>query len=69
MNWDTLKGQWKQIKGKVRERWGALTDDEIDTIGGQKDQLVGKLQSRYGISREQAEAQVSSWEKKRVREM
>ena len=61
MNWDTIKGQWKQIKGKVREKWGALTDDEIDKIGGQKDQLVGKLQERYGFAKDQAEKEADEF--------
>jgi len=61
MNWDTIKGQWKQIKGKVREKWGALTDDEIDTIGGRKDQLVGKLQERYGYAKDQAEKEADEF--------
>ena len=61
MNWDTVKGQWKQIKGKVREKWGALTDDEIDTIGGRKDQLVGKLQERYGYAKDQAEKEADEF--------
>ena len=55
MNWDTLKGQWRQLKGKVQEKWGDLTDDEIDQIAGKKDILVGKLQERYGYERARAE--------------
>jgi uncharacterized protein YjbJ (UPF0337 family) len=61
MNADTLKGQWKQLAGKVREKWGALTDDEIDKIGGQKDQLVGKLQERYGYAKDQAEKEADDF--------
>ena len=61
MNWDTLKGQWKQIKGKVREKWGALTDDELDEIAGQKDQLVGKLQERYGYAKDRAEREADEF--------
>jgi uncharacterized protein YjbJ (UPF0337 family) len=63
MNTDTLQGQWKQLKGKMREKWGKLTDDDWEAIGGRKDQLVGKLQERYGYSREQAEKEYSAWEK------
>jgi uncharacterized protein YjbJ (UPF0337 family) len=61
MNADTLKGQWKQLAGKVREKWGALTDDEIDRIGGQKDQLVGKLQERYGYAKDRAEREADEF--------
>ena len=43
MNWDQIEGNWKNFKGKVREKWGQLTDDELDQVGGRKDQLVGKL--------------------------
>ncbi len=55
MNWDIIKGNWAQLKGKVREEWGDLTDDDHTEIAGQKDQLVGRLQERYGWTREEAE--------------
>jgi uncharacterized protein YjbJ (UPF0337 family) len=61
MNRDTLKGQWMQVKGKVREQWGKLTDDEIDQMQGNAEQLIGKVQERYGRTREQAEQEVNSW--------
>ena len=61
MNQDTMKGQWKQLKGKVREKWGKLTDDDLDRIEGQREQLVGKIQERYGIARDEAERQVNDW--------
>ncbi len=63
MNEDTIKGNWKILKGKVREAWGDLTDDEITELSGQKDQLVGTVQKRYGIAREEAVKQVDSWAK------
>ncbi|RYG43469.1 CsbD family protein [bacterium] len=55
MNWDTIEGNWKQLRGKAQEKWGELTDSEYDQIGGKKDQLVGKLQEKYGITRDEAE--------------
>jgi len=61
MNQDTLKGQWKQLKGEVREQWGKLTNDDLDQIQGQSEQLVGKIQERYGVAREEAERQVDRW--------
>lgn len=61
MNRDTLKGQWTQLKGKVRQQWGKLTDDEIDQMQGNAEILVGKLQERYGYQREQAEQEVDRW--------
>jgi uncharacterized protein YjbJ (UPF0337 family) len=63
MNWDQLSGNWKQIKGKVRERWGELTDDDFDRIAGRRDQLIGRVQERYGVQKEIAEKQVKDWEK------
>ncbi|MGH9343882.1 MAG: CsbD family protein [Terriglobia bacterium] len=61
MNSDQLEGKWKQVKGSVRQKWGKLTDDDLDVIAGKRDQLVGKLQERYGIAREQAEKQADEW--------
>jgi uncharacterized protein YjbJ (UPF0337 family) len=62
MNWDTVKGDWKQLKGKVKEAWGKLTDDELDLVAGKRDQLVGLIQKNYGIAREEAESQVRQFE-------
>jgi uncharacterized protein YjbJ (UPF0337 family) len=61
MNRDTLKGQWTQVKGKIREQWGKLTDDELDRMQGNAEQLIGKIQERYGRSREQAEQDLDRW--------
>lgn len=61
MNWDRIEGNWKQFKGKARERWGDLTDDDLDRIGGKREQLVGRIQERYGIARDEAERQVNDW--------
>jgi uncharacterized protein YjbJ (UPF0337 family) len=61
MNEDTLKGQWTQLKGQVREQWGKLTDDDVDTIQGQSEQLIGKIQERYGVARDEAERQFNRW--------
>ncbi|OGO28747.1 MAG: hypothetical protein A2Z16_10975 [Chloroflexi bacterium RBG_16_54_18] len=58
MNEDILKGNWKQIRGRVKETWGRLTDDELDEINGRMDQLIGMLQVRYGYTRMDAEQQV-----------
>ena len=61
MKWDTVEGSWNEFKGRVREQWGRLTNDEVDVIAGRRDKLVGKLQEHYGISREDAERQVREW--------
>lgn len=58
MNNDRVEGNWKQIKGKIREQWGKLTGDEIDQLQGRSDQLAGFLQERYGVARDEAERQV-----------
>jgi len=54
MNWDTIKGQWKQMKGEARRQWGKLTDDDWEQIAGERDKLLGKLQERYGWTRQEA---------------
>lgn len=63
MNWNQIEGSWKQLKGKVKAKWGNLTDDEIDTINGRRDELVGKIQKAYGVGQEEAERQVKDFEK------
>ncbi len=63
MNTDILEGNWKQLKGKVKEKWGKLTDDDLTTISGKRDQLVGKIQERYGVAKDDAEKQYSEWER------
>lgn len=62
MNEDTLKGQWKQLKGQVREQWGKLTNDDLDQIQGGSEQLIGKIQERYGVARDEAKRQVETWD-------
>jgi len=63
MNWDHVEGNWKQFKGKVKEKWGRLTDDQLDVIKGKRDQLAGKIQEAYGVSKDEAERQVKDWER------
>jgi uncharacterized protein YjbJ (UPF0337 family) len=61
MNWNEVEGKWNQLKGTVREKFGKLTDDDIQVIAGKKDQFLGKLQERYGIARAQAEKELDTW--------
>ena len=61
MNWDQAEGKWKQFKGSVKQRWGRLTDDDLDVIAGNRDRLVGRLQERYGIAKEEAEKEFDNW--------
>nr|WP_300004912.1 CsbD family protein [Tissierella sp.] len=64
MNEDTLKGNWKQFKGKAKKQWGKLTDDDLDIVEGNADILAGKIQERYGISKDEAKKQIDEhkWE-------
>jgi uncharacterized protein YjbJ (UPF0337 family) len=62
MNWDRIGGNWKQLKGKVKEQWGKLTDDDLDLINGKREQLAGKIQESYGIGKDEAERQLKDWE-------
>jgi len=61
MNWDRIEGNWKQFRGKARQKWAELTDDDVDKLRGKKDELVGKLQERKGIERDKAEREVNEW--------
>lgn len=58
MNWDQVKGSWKQIQGQVKERWGKLTDDDLTVVAGKREQLAGLLQKKYGLAKEQAEKEL-----------
>jgi uncharacterized protein YjbJ (UPF0337 family) len=61
MNWDVVKGNWKQFTGKVKQKWGKLTDDDLTAIGGKRDELVGRLQQRYGYAKDQAERELDEF--------
>ena len=61
MNWDTVEGNWKQLKGKVKEQWGNLTDDELDKINGSRKQLEGQIQAKYGYGKDEAKKAVDDW--------
>jgi len=61
MNWDIIEGKWKQVRGQAKQKWGKLTDDDLDQIGGKRDQLIGKLQERFGYERDRAEREVREW--------
>lgn len=62
MNKDTIKGNWKQLQGKVKEQWGKLTDDHLTQIDGKRDQLAGHIQEAYGIGRDEAHKQIRDFE-------
>lgn len=63
MNNDILEGNWKQFKGNIQEKWGKLTDDELDEINGDREKFLGQIQESYGVARDEAEKQLDELEK------
>jgi uncharacterized protein YjbJ (UPF0337 family) len=61
MDWNRVEGNWKQIKGKVKEQWGKLTDDDLTVINGNREQLEGKIQERYGLAKDEAKQEIDDW--------
>lgn len=64
MNKEMMRGNWNELKGKIKEEWGRLTDDDLTEINGKREQLLGKLQKKYGYAKERAEQELKNWEKK-----
>jgi uncharacterized protein YjbJ (UPF0337 family) len=61
MDWNRVEGNWKQVKGKIKEKWGKLTDDDLTTINGNREQLEGKIQERYGLAKDQVKKDIDAW--------
>jgi uncharacterized protein YjbJ (UPF0337 family) len=61
MNWLQIEGKWDRMRGKAKEKWGRLTDDELDVVAGKRDQLVGALKEAYGMKKEMAEREIDAW--------
>jgi uncharacterized protein YjbJ (UPF0337 family) len=61
MDWNRVEGNWKQLSGKIREKWGHLTDDDLSKIDGKREQLEGKIQERYGIAKDAVRKDVDAW--------
>lgn len=61
MNWDVVKGKWKQVTGSAKSNWGKLTDDDLAQVDGEREKLIGKVQEKYGIARDKAEEEVDAW--------
>lgn len=61
MNWDIVEGKWSQLKGSVRQKWGKLTDSDLETVRGEKDKFLGLLQERYGKRRDEVEKELDEW--------
>ena len=63
MSWNEISGQWTQLKGKLKEHWGKLTDDELEAIAGSREKFLGKLQEKHALSRDEAERQLEEWQR------
>ena len=63
MNTDRIGGRWKQVKGRIKEQWGRLTEDDLDVIAGKREQLLGRIQQRHGVAKDEAERQVGDFER------
>jgi uncharacterized protein YjbJ (UPF0337 family) len=61
MDWNRIEGSWKQLKGRVKEKWGDLTDDDLDRIAGRQDQFEGLIQERYGRTKDEARKEIEEW--------
>lgn len=61
MDWDRIEGNWKQLTGKVKAKWGQLTDNDLTQIDGKREQLEGKLQERYSYAKEKARDEIDRW--------
>jgi len=61
MDWNVIEGNWKQSQGKIRQKWGKLTDDDLTRINGQREQLEGLIQQRYGIAKDKVRQDVDAW--------
>ena len=61
MDWNRVEGNWKQLKGRAKQQWGKLTDDDLTQINGKREQFEGKIQERYGIAKDQVRKDVDTW--------
>ena len=63
MDWNRIAGDWKQAQGRIKEKWGKLTDDDLTKINGQREQLEGIIQHRYGVAKDMVRKDVDAWVK------
>lgn len=61
MDWNQVEGNWREFKGRVKEKWGKLSDDDLNIINGRREQLEGKIQQRYGLAKEQIRKDIDDW--------
>ena len=66
MNWDQIEGKWKEYKGRAKQQWGKLSDDQIDGTQGKREELSSCVQEVYSVSKEDAERQIADWQGKQV---
>jgi len=64
MDWNRVEGNWKQLKGKAKQQWGRLTDDDLTRAAGRREELAGRVQERYGLAKDAAQKQVDDWASK-----
>lgn len=61
MDWDRIEGNWKSFKGRAKQQWGRLTDDDLDKVEGRREELEGRLQQQYGYAKDRARSEIDSW--------
>lgn len=61
MDWDRIEGNWKTFKGRAKQQWGRLTDDDLDMMEGRREELEGRLQQQYGYTKDRARSEIDSW--------
>lgn len=61
MDWDRIEGNWKSFKGKAKQQWGKLTDEDLTMIEGRREELEGRLQQQYGYAKDRARVEVDHW--------
>jgi uncharacterized protein YjbJ (UPF0337 family) len=69
MNWYEIEGNWKKFKGEIKQRWGRLTDDDLDIIEGKREKLSGEIQRKYAIKKEEAEEEIEDFLRKERTEL
>jgi uncharacterized protein YjbJ (UPF0337 family) len=61
MDWDRIEGNWKTFKGKAKQQWGRLTDDDLNMVEGRRDELEGRIQHQYGFEKDRARTEIDNW--------
>lgn len=61
MDWDRIEGNWKSFKGRAKQQWGRLTDDDLDMVEGRREELEGRIQQQYGYGKDRARSEIDDW--------